>query len=150
VVEDVAKPVPLGRALQGHGNDIVGPAEAVRKALTASRRVRPGVEQGVPLLAGAVGAGLLAVGSAAIALAGGARAAMTQAGWVVAAMLAPLVLAPAALYTAIIPGILLRAIGGSDHPYSSAMSFQPGVLLVVVPAAAASPAGWAGAAPARR
>jgi MFS family permease len=52
-------------------------------------------------------------------------------------VLAPFVLAPVVLYTAIIPGILLRAIGGPDHPYRSAMSFQLGVLLVVVPAAAA-------------
>jgi hypothetical protein len=52
-------------------------------------------------------------------------------------VLAPFVLAPVVLYTAIIPGILLRAIGGAEYPYSAAMSSQPGVLLVVVPAAAA-------------
>ena len=101
-------------------------------AATATR-----IDQNVMLLVGAVGAGLLAVGSAALALAGGARPAETKAGWAVAAVLAPFVLAPVALYTAIIPGILLRAIGGAESPYSVAMSFQPGVLLVVVPAAAA-------------
>jgi hypothetical protein len=56
---------------------------------------------------------------------------------VAAALLAPFVLTPVVLYAAIIPGILLRALGGAEYPYSAAISTQPGVLLVVVPAAAA-------------
>ena len=95
------------------------------------------VDQRVTLLVGAVGAGLLAVGCAAVALAGGDRSTQAKAGWAVAVVLVPVVLAPFALYTAIIPGIILRVVGGADHPYSAAMSFQPGVLLLVVPAAAA-------------
>ena len=40
VVEDVAEPVPLGRALQRHGDDVVGAAEPVREALDAGARRR--------------------------------------------------------------------------------------------------------------
>jgi len=98
-----------------------------------------GIDQDATLLIGAVGAGLLAVGAAAVALAGAAHTALTKVGWAIAAMVTPFVLAPVALYTAIIPGILLRAATGAEspHSYSWAMSFQPGVLLIVVPAAAA-------------
>ncbi|MFD0744948.1 hypothetical protein ACFQ1L_26380 [Phytohabitans flavus] len=93
-----------------------------------------GVGQGVMLLAGAAGAGLFAVGAGALALAEPGRAAH-RGGWAVAAVLAPFVLAPVALYAGIVPGMLLRALVGAD-PYSTAASFQPGVLLAVLPAAA--------------
>ena len=57
-------------------------------------------------------------------------------GWLVALALAAVLLAPAALYAAIVPGVLLRTITGADEPYSTVFSFQPGVLLVVLPIAA--------------
>ena len=47
VVEDVAEPVPLGRALQRHRDHVVGTADAVREALDAGRGVGAGVEHGV-------------------------------------------------------------------------------------------------------
>ena len=47
VVEDVAEAVPLGRALQRHGDHVVGAAEAVREALVAALGVGAGVEHGV-------------------------------------------------------------------------------------------------------
>jgi len=99
------------------------------------------IDQGVVLVVGAACAGLLAAGSAATALAGGAHTPLTKAGWAVAAALATVALAPVVLYTAIVPGILLRAIEGAAQPYSATISFQPGVLLVVVPAVTAL-AGW--------
>jgi hypothetical protein len=100
-----------------------------------------GIDQDVALLVGAVGAGTLAIGAAALALAGrrpghGGEPAL-GGGWFLALGLAPLLLAPAALYAAIVPGILLRTAGGADNPSSLVLSFQPGVLLVVVPVAAA-------------
>lgn len=119
---------------------LVAPLAALPVAVIAAggvATIATRIDQGMTLLVGAVGAGLFAVGSAALALAGGARTTRTKAGWAVAAVLAPFVRAPVALYTAIIPGILLQAIGGADQPYSAAMSFQSGVLLVVVPAAVA-------------
>jgi len=120
--------------------DLVGalavlPAALIAAAGVATTATR--IDQDATFMVGAVSAGLLAVGSATLALAGGARTALTKAGWAIAAALASIVLAPIALYTAIIPGILLQAAAGADHPYSTAMSFQPGVLLAVVPAAAA-------------
>jgi hypothetical protein len=45
-------------------------------------------------------------------------------------------LATAALYAAIVPGVLLRSITGTNESYSTVFSFQPGVLLVVLPIAA--------------
>ncbi len=47
VVEDVSEPVPLGRALQWHRDDVVRTAEPVRKALDARFGVGPGVEHRV-------------------------------------------------------------------------------------------------------
>ncbi|MGN9914265.1 hypothetical protein ACTMTJ_42725 [Phytohabitans sp. LJ34] len=82
-----------------------------------------------------VAAGLFAVGAAAVALARPGHAAH-WCGWAVAAVLAPVVLAPATFYAAIVPSILLRAINGADAYPVAAMSFQPGVLLAVFPAAA--------------
>jgi hypothetical protein len=109
-----------------------------------------GIDQGAMLPVGAVGAGLFAVGSATLALAGEARTALTKAGWAVVAVLASFVLAPVVLYTAIVPSMLLRAAAGVENPYSEAMSFQLGVLLVVVPAAAALARWLQGAAPSQR
>ena len=47
VVEDVAEAVPLGGALQRHGDHVVGAADAVREALVAALGVGAGVEHGV-------------------------------------------------------------------------------------------------------
>ena len=71
----------------------------------------------------------LAVGAAALALAGrrprrGGVPALI-AGWLLALGLAPFLLAPAALYTAIVPSLLLRTVGGADNPFSE---------MVVIPA----------------
>ena len=43
VVEDVAEAVPLGRALERHGDDVVRSADAVREALVAALGVDAGV-----------------------------------------------------------------------------------------------------------
>ncbi len=47
VVEDVPEPVPLRRALQRHGDHVVGAANAVREPLVAEGRVGPGAQHGV-------------------------------------------------------------------------------------------------------
>ena len=47
MVEDVAEAVPLGRALQRHGDHVVRAADAVREALVAALGVGAGVEHGV-------------------------------------------------------------------------------------------------------
>jgi hypothetical protein len=47
VVEDVAEPVPLGRALQRHRDHVVRPADPVREPLVPEGGVGPGVEHGV-------------------------------------------------------------------------------------------------------
>jgi hypothetical protein len=51
-------------------------------------------------------------------------------------VLAPFAVAPAAFYASVVPDILLRTAGGSGAYPVAATSFQPGVLLVVLPAAA--------------
>jgi len=47
VIEDVAEAVPLGGALQRHGDHVVSAAESVREALDAGGGVGSGVEHGV-------------------------------------------------------------------------------------------------------
>jgi hypothetical protein len=124
----------------------IGPARVVPLAAlavvgTAVAAVTvTGVDRGPALFVGAVVTGLLTVGTAALALASG-RTALVKAGWAVAAALASLALTPVVVYAAIIPAMVLRALGGAEYPYSAAISTQPGVLLVVVPLAAAI-AGW--------
>ena len=61
VVEDVAEPVPLRRALQRHRDDVVGAADAVREALVAALRVDAGVGHGVHRVGAAAPALLRAV-----------------------------------------------------------------------------------------
>ena len=60
-VEDVAEAVPLRRALQRHGDDVVGAADAVREALLAGRGIRAGVEHRVHRVGAAAPALLRAV-----------------------------------------------------------------------------------------
>ena len=62
VVEDVAEAVPLGGALQRHGDDVVRAAEAVREALVAALGVHAGVGHGVDRVGAAPPALLRAVG----------------------------------------------------------------------------------------
>ena len=62
VVEDVAEAVPLGGALQRHGDDVVGAAEAVREALVAAFGVHAGVGHGVHRVGASPPALLRAVG----------------------------------------------------------------------------------------
>lgn len=91
--------------------------------------------QGIVLLVAAGAAGLFAAGAGALALAERGRAARWS-GWALGMVLAPFAVAPAAFYASVVPDILLRTAGDSGAYPVAATSFQPGVLLVVLPAAA--------------
>ena len=97
-----------------------------------------GMDQGVTLLVGEVGAGLLAVGAAALALAGRSpHGGADQAGWLSPPCWRRSCWRRSRSTQRSCPASCCGPSAGPRHPYSVAISFQPGVLLVVVPAAAA-------------
>lgn len=114
---------------------VLAVAPVCATALVGIAAAAAAVDRGVTLLVGAAAAGLFATGAAALAVARRGRP-EHWVGWAVAVGLAPFVVAPAVFYAAIVPDMLLRAVRGVDAYPVAATSFQPGVLLVVLPAAA--------------